>query len=126
MAIWRLPAGDFAPKIDASENRPAPDAVLTIMPIDRAQVEHIAALARIALTDAETAAFTRQLSDILEQFDALQGLDTDGVAPTAHIGGLDNVLRDDEPSASLDAADTLRNAPRRRGDFFQVRAVLDE
>ena len=97
-----------------------------IMPIDRAQVEHIAALARIALTDAETAAFARQLSDILEQFEVLQELDTDGVAPTAHIGGLDTVLRDDEPAASLDAADTLRNAPVRRGGFFQVRAVLDE
>ena len=96
------------------------------MPIDRAQVQHIAALARIALTDAETAAFTRQLSDILDQFDTLQSLDTAGISPTAHIGGLDNVLRDDIPDASLDAAATLRNAPRRRGDFFQVRAVLDE
>ena len=98
----------------------------TAMPIDRAQVQHIAALARIALTDAETDAFTRQLSDILDRFEALQSLDTAGVAPTAHIGGLDNVMRDDAPDASLDAADTLRNAPRRRGDFFQVRAVLDE
>ena len=96
------------------------------MPIDRAQVQHIAALARIALTDAETAAFTRQLSDILDQFDTLQSLDTAGIEPTAHIGGLDTVLRDDIPDASLDAAATLRNAPRRRGDFFQVRAVLDE
>ena len=96
------------------------------MPIDRAQVRHIAALARISLTDAETEAFTRQLSDILDQFQALQALDTSSVEPTAHVAGLDNVLRDDEPSDSLNAEDTLRNAPRRRGDFFQVRAVLDE
>ena len=96
------------------------------MPIDRAQVQHIAALARIALTDAETDAFARQLSEILDRFEALQSLDTAGVEPTAHIGGLDNVMRDDAPDASLDAADILRNAPRRRGDFFQVRAVLDE
>ncbi len=96
------------------------------MPIDRAQVQHIAALARISLTDAETAAFTRQLSDILDQFDTLQDLDTAGVEPTAHVAGLDTILRDDEPAASLDAADTLRNAPNRRGNFFQVRAVLDE
>ena len=96
------------------------------MPIDHAQVQHIAALARIALTDAETAAFTRQLSDILDQFQTLQNLDTAGVEPTAHVAGLDTVLRDDAPAAPLDAADTLRNAPRRRGDFFQVRAVLDE
>jgi len=96
------------------------------MSIDHAQVQHIAALARIALTDAETGAFTRQLSDILDQFQTLQSLDTAGVEPTAHVAGLDTVLRDDEPAPALDAADTLRNAPRRHGDFFRVRAVLDE
>ena len=96
------------------------------MPIDRAQVEHIAALARISLTDAEKEAFARQLSDILDQFEILQSLDTAGVDPTAHVAGLDTVLRDDEAGDSLDAEDTLRNAPRRRGDFFQVRAVLEE
>ena len=96
------------------------------MPIDREQVEHIAALARIALTDAEKEAFARQLSDILDQFEVLQTLDTAGVEPTAHVAGLDTVLRDDETADSLDAEDTLRNAPRRRGDFFQVRAVLEE
>ena len=96
------------------------------MPIDHAQVQHIAALARIALTDAETEAFTRQLSDILDQFQTLQNLDTAGVEPTAHVAGLDTVLRDDEPAPALDVADTLRNAPQRHGDFFRVRAVLDE
>ena len=96
------------------------------MPIDRSQVEHIAALARISLTDQETEAFTRQLSDILDQFEILQSLDTSGVTPTAHVGGLDNVLRDDEPADGLESEESLLNAPRRRGDFFQVRAVLDE
>ena len=96
------------------------------MPIDRSQVQHIAALARISLTDAEVDAFAQQLSDILDQFEVLQSLDTADVAPTAHVGGLDNVLRDDEPAGSLDSERSLLNAPRRRGDFFQVRAVLDE
>lgn len=112
------------------------------MPIDRAQVGHIAALARIALTEDETDAFARQLSHILDHFDALQRLDTGGVAPTAHAAGLgidldagtdthtdadaDSILRPDEPASSLDAADTLRNAPHRQGDLFRVRAVLDE
>ena len=108
------------------------------MPIDRPQVQHIAALARIALTEDETDAFARQLSHILDHFDALQRLDTAGVAPTAHAAGLgldtgadtdndaDAVLRDDEPAPGLDAADTLRNAPRRQGDLFRVRTVLDE
>lgn len=96
------------------------------MPIDRSHVQHIAALARISLTEAETGAFTRQLSDILEQFEILQALDTAGVMPTAHVGGLNNVLRDDEPADGLESEESLLNAPRRRGDFFQVRAVLEE
>ncbi len=96
------------------------------MPIDRSQVEHIAALARISLTEAEVEMFGRQLSDILDQFEVLQNLDTERVAPTAHVAGLDNVLREDEPSDSLDADQSLLNAPLRRGNFFQVRAVLDE
>ncbi len=96
------------------------------MPIDRHQVEHIAALARISLTEAETEVFARQLSDILDQFEVLQSLDTDGVQPTSHVAGLDTVLRDDEPAGSLGSEDSLLNAPQRRGDFFQVRAVLDE
>ena len=108
------------------------------MPIDRPQVQHIAALARIALTEDETDAFARQLSHILDHFDDLQRLDTTGVAPTAHAAGLgidldagtdtdaDSILRSDEPAPGLDAADTLRNAPHRQGDLFRVRAVLDE
>ena len=111
------------------------------MAIDRAQVQHIAALARIALTEEETDAFARQLSHILEQFEALQRMDTSGVAPAGYAGGLGldagaagtdadtdagAVLRSDEPAPGLDAADTLRNAPRRQGDLFRVRAVLDE
>ena len=96
------------------------------MSIDREQVQHIAALARISLSKDEMEAFTQQLSDILDQFEILQNLDTSGVAPTAHVAGLDNVLRDDEPGSSLESEQSLLNAPRRRGDFFQVRAVLDE
>ena len=96
------------------------------MPIDRTQVEHIAALARISLSDDEIAVFTRQLSQILSQFDVLQTLDTAGVTPTAHVADLDSIMRADQTDDCLPAEDTLRNAPRRRGDFFQVRAVLDE
>ena len=96
------------------------------MPIDRDEVEHIAALARISLAEGETEVFVRQLSDILDQFEVLRALDTRGVEPTAHAAGLDTVLREDTPVGSLESEDSLLNAPRRRGDFFQVRAVLDE
>jgi aspartyl-tRNA(Asn)/glutamyl-tRNA(Gln) amidotransferase subunit C len=96
------------------------------MPIEESQVRHIAALARISLSESEIESFTQQLSDILDQFEILQNIDTTNVAPTAHVAGLDNVLRDDEPRDSLESEQSLLNAPRRRGDFFQVRAVLDE
>ena len=96
------------------------------MPIEESQVKHIASLARISLSESEIESFAQQLSDILDQFEVLQNLDTTNVAPTAHVAGLDNVLRDDEPGSSLDSERSLLNAPRRRGDLFQVRAVLDE
>ena len=94
--------------------------------LDRDQVEHIARLARIALTEDEIAVLGRQLSDILEQFEVLSELDTAGVEPTGHAGELRAVMRDDEAEDSLPPEDVLSNAPHRDGEFFRVRAVLDE
>ena len=96
------------------------------MPIERSQVEHIAALARIGLTEDEIQMFGDQLSHILEQFEVLEELDTTGVAPTGHAGGLQTVMREDVPQDSLDSEDVLKNAPRRDGEFFRVNAVLEE
>ncbi|CAI8035118.1 Aspartyl/glutamyl-tRNA(Asn/Gln) amidotransferase subunit C [Geodia barretti] len=96
------------------------------MPIDREQVVHIAALARIGITDDEIDAYAGQLSDIIDQFEILNELDTSGVEPTGHAGELRGVMRDDTPADSLPPEDALRNAPRREGEYFRVRAVLDE
>ena len=96
------------------------------MPLDRADVEHIAALARIGLTEEEIATFQEQLSNILDQFELLKQLDTRSVAPTGHAVDVSSVMREDEPAEPLSAEDTLLNAPRRRDDFFQVKAVLEE
>ncbi len=96
------------------------------MPLERSQVEHIAALARIGLTENEIQMFGDQLSHILEQFEVLEELDTTGVAPTGHAGGLQTVMREDVPQDSLDSEDVLKNAPRREGEFFRVNAVLEE
>ena len=96
------------------------------MPLDRAQVEHIATLARIGLTDAEIEMFTEQLANILEQFDILNELDTHDVEPTSNAGELRTVMRDDAPRDSLDPEEVLSNAPRREGDYFRVKAVLQE
>jgi len=96
------------------------------MPLERSEVIHIASLARIGLTDDEIEMFGEQLSQILEQFEVLNELDTSGVTPTGHAGGLQTVMRDDLAEDSLDSEDVLKNAPRREGEFFRVNAVLEE
>ncbi|MFC1918207.1 Asp-tRNA(Asn)/Glu-tRNA(Gln) amidotransferase subunit GatC [Chloroflexota bacterium] len=95
------------------------------MKLSREEVLHIARLARVALTDDEIALMSEQLSHILENFEMLQQVDTTGVPPTAQSIDLRNVLREDTVAPSLPPDETLGNAPRREGDFFRVRAVLE-
>ena len=94
--------------------------------IDRAQVDHVAALARLDLTDAEKARLERQLAQILEAFAALNTLQVDHVPPTAQVIPLETVERDDMPTPCLPLADVLRNAPRTQDDQIRVPPVLDE
>ena len=96
------------------------------MALDRADVEHIATLTRIALTEEEFELFREQLSHILEQFEVLGLLDTTGITPTGHAVALQSVMRDDLPGDSLEPEEVLRNAPRREGEFFRVNVVLEE
>ena len=96
------------------------------MPLERSQVEYIASLARIGLTEEQVQLLGEQLSDILEQFEVLRELDTSGVAPTGHASGLQTVMREDVARDSLDSEDVLKNAPRREGEFFRVNPVLEE
>ena len=96
------------------------------MPLDRDQVEQIATLARIALTNEEVELFRDQLSHILEQFEVLSELDTNEVPPTGHAVELQAVMRDDDAEASLEQEEVLSNAPRREQEFFRVKAVLEE
>lgn len=94
--------------------------------ISREEVMHVARLARIGVSDEDVEKFTRQLSNILENFAALQQLDTTDVPPTAQSIPLLNVMKPDEVRPSLTADEVLENAPRREGDFFRIRAVLEE
>ncbi len=96
------------------------------MPLEPSEVKHIASLARIGLTDDEIDMFGEQLSQILEQFEVLNELDTSGVTPTGHASGLQTIMREDLAEDSLDSEDVLKNAPRREGEFFRVNAVLEE
>ncbi|MDP6550364.1 MAG: Asp-tRNA(Asn)/Glu-tRNA(Gln) amidotransferase subunit GatC [Dehalococcoidia bacterium] len=96
------------------------------MALERSDVEHIAILARIGLTESEVETFREHLSHILEQFEVLRDLDTTGVDPTGHAVHLRAVMREDMPEDSLDPDEVLSNAPRREGEFFRVKAVLEE
>jgi aspartyl-tRNA(Asn)/glutamyl-tRNA(Gln) amidotransferase subunit C len=95
------------------------------MKLSRDDVLHIARLARLGLTESEVNKFQEQLSNILENFEILQRVDTTDVPPTAQPIHLQNVLRDDEVAESLPPGDILKNAPRQEGDYFRVRAVLE-
>ena len=95
------------------------------MQISREEVLHIARLARLGLSEAEIDRLKEQLSVILENFEVLQQVDTSGVPPTAQSIALQSVMRDDEVASSLPPDDILANAPRREGDCFRVRAVLE-
>ena len=95
------------------------------MKLSREDVLHIARLARLGLTEAEVEKFSEQLSLLLENFEVLQQVDTTGVPPTAQPNTLQNVLKSDEVKASLPQSQVLANAPRKEGDFFRIRAVLE-
>jgi len=92
--------------------------------LTRADVEHVAYLARLGLTEEELARLEGQLNHILDQYATLAELDTDGIPPTAQTIELENILRDDVARPSMPPEDVLANAPEREGDFFVVPAIL--
>ena len=94
--------------------------------IDLDTVRHIGKLARIELTDEQVETFAVQLGGILEYFDKLGELDTEGVEPMAHAVQLHNVLADDVAGESLPPDHALANAPQRDGDFFKVPKVIGD
>ena len=95
------------------------------MSITREEVEHVAYLARLGLTDEEKGRLAEQLSNILDAMRAIDRLDASAIPPTAQVIPLRNVMRTDEVRPSSDREDILKNAPRREGDFFLVPPVLE-
>jgi aspartyl-tRNA(Asn)/glutamyl-tRNA(Gln) amidotransferase subunit C len=91
-----------------------------------ADVERIAALAHLELTDEEKLLFTRQLADILAYAEQVQAIDTSGIPATAHVNGNQRSEREDEPRASLPVTDALANAPDPAADagLFRVPRVI--
>ena len=95
------------------------------MRLSSEQVLQIALLARLGLTDDEVDKLREQLSNILENFEVLQQVDTSNAPPTAQSITLQNVIKSDDVAASLPQNQILANAPRREGEFFRVRPVLE-
>jgi aspartyl-tRNA(Asn)/glutamyl-tRNA(Gln) amidotransferase subunit C len=96
------------------------------MKLSREEVLHIAALARVGVTDSDVENFREQLSNILDNFEALQKVDTSNVPPTAQSIALQNVLKRDEVQPSLTQEEVLANAPQKEETWIKVKVVLEE
>jgi aspartyl-tRNA(Asn)/glutamyl-tRNA(Gln) amidotransferase subunit C len=89
------------------------------------EVEHIAELARLELSEEEKARYREQLSDILDYAARLQALDTSHIPPTSTVLAQRSVLRPDVPAEGLTTEKVLRNAPRAEQNQFRVPPVMD-
>ena len=90
------------------------------------EVEHVARLARLELSDAEKERMRSQLDAILTYIDKLRQLNTDNVEPTSHAIPMVNVMRGDEVRPYLSTEEILANAPEREGDFVRVPRIIEE
>jgi aspartyl-tRNA(Asn)/glutamyl-tRNA(Gln) amidotransferase subunit C len=95
------------------------------MTITRGEVQHVARLARLGLSDDEMDRLAAELDHILDAMQALRQLDTSAIPPTAQVIPLRNVMRDDAVRPSWPLDDILRNAPATRDGQFLVPPVLD-
>lgn len=95
------------------------------MKITKKDVEHVAKLARLRLTEEEKEKFGKQLSDILEYVEKLNELDTARVEPISHVVPLKNVMREDDVKPSLPVEEALANAPAREGKYFKVPKIIE-
>lgn len=93
--------------------------------ITKKEVEHIAELAKLNLSEEEKVEFTHQLNDIISYMDKLNELDTTNVEPLTHPVPVVNVFREDERKESIDKQEALKNAPNKNDDFFIVPKVIN-
>lgn len=96
------------------------------MTIDRKTVDHVARLARLALTDEERERMREQLSSILGHINVIAEADTSGVSASAHILPMATIMSSDTSRPSTPAKALLGNAPAHEDNYFRVRAVLEE
>jgi len=95
------------------------------MKITRAEVEHVARLARLELTEPELDTFTVQMDSILAYVEKLNALDTEGIVPTSHAVPMENAFRPDQPAQPIGVDHALANAPKHAESFFRVPKVIE-
>jgi aspartyl-tRNA(Asn)/glutamyl-tRNA(Gln) amidotransferase subunit C len=99
---------------------------LAVATLSRRDVEHVAHLARLGLTEEELSRLEGQLNHILDQYAVLAQLDTEHIPPTAQTIELENILRDDLARPGLTQAEVLANAPSREGEYIVVPPILTD
>jgi aspartyl-tRNA(Asn)/glutamyl-tRNA(Gln) amidotransferase subunit C len=95
------------------------------MKITKQEVQHVAKLARLELSEQEQDKLTDQLSNILTYVEKLNELDTQGVQPTAHVLDINNVMRDDTIVESLSQDRALANAPEKAAGHYKVPRIIE-
>ncbi|MGB3210781.1 MAG: Asp-tRNA(Asn)/Glu-tRNA(Gln) amidotransferase subunit GatC [Desulforhopalus sp.] len=97
---------------------------INLMKINKKEVEHVAHLARLTLTEDELEKMTGQLDNILSYVDKLDELDTSQVQPTSHVFSVSNAFREDVEKESLPQAEAVKNGPQQDGEMFQVPRII--
>jgi len=88
-------------------------------------INHVAMLARLKLTDAEKEQFEKQVGSIINYIDKLNELDTSSIEPTAHVLPISNVFREDQLRTSLPREKALQNAPEKDDGFYRVPKIIE-
>ncbi len=88
--------------------------------ITKQEVEHVAKLAQLELTEEEKEKYTEQFSNILDYFKQLKEVHTENVEPMVHVLAMRNIMREDRAEISSDKGEILRNAPLEEDGFFKV------
>lgn len=88
--------------------------------ISKQEVEHIAELCRIKLTEEEKELFTKQFNDILNFFKQLDEIDTENILPTFHVLNISNIFREDAVIASLSKDKIFKNIPKKEKNFIKA------
>jgi aspartyl-tRNA(Asn)/glutamyl-tRNA(Gln) amidotransferase subunit C len=89
------------------------------------EIEHVAMLARLKLTEKEKKLFSDQVGSIIDYINKLNELDTGNVQPTAHVLPIKNVFRQDALKESLPRDSALKNAPERNKSYYRVPKIIE-